>query len=386
MSDESFLASKRMLVNGTRELFGEDCLRFKALCNTIEAIFKRFGFLPFESPAIVTKETFTGFHGAGEELLFNIKSRNGENLVLRYDLTVPFARYAAEHKSIERPLKRYQIQQAYRDDNVDKGHFREFYQCDADIIGPKSLIYDAIMIDMAYEGLTELGFKDFIIRVNHRMFFEVISKLTNLPKVNIQRVFDAVDKSHKGAFWLDEVKNDLKNHGINVSQILPLLSVADYDVDEALSLLEKNIETTNEGITELKEIFSLIGKETKKHCRIDLTLARGADYYTGTIFEGVISNSGVGAVLGGGRYDKMLHDFDHSLSDGAVGFSFGLDRIAVAYKSLKQEPFTMPKIIAIDGNNKQAIMKKARELRSKGEYVDIAKFNPKIHSDYIFLE
>ena len=153
---------------GTSEIFGVDMRRRQAVIDTIRSVYETFGFEPLHTPILENAEVFNGHHGEGEKLLFTFTDSQGERLVNRYDLTVPLARFAGSHPEIPRPLKRYQIETVFRDDKPDLGHFREFTQCDGDVVGSACLSADVEVINVAHFGLSKLGFGDFTIRVNHR--------------------------------------------------------------------------------------------------------------------------------------------------------------------------------------------------------------------------
>lgn len=263
----------------------------------------------------------------------------GKKLVLRYDMTVPFARFAKDNPSLSRPIKRYQMQMAYRDDAVDKGHFREFMQCDGDVIGSCSLYYDADVINLAVAGLIALGFKDFIIRINHRDIIKGIAEEFGYEGkfglLKLQRALDCADKFGKSQSSEDDFAKKLLEREFCSAEIQKIMELVfgDFSFDKTDVLLARlnGNSYVKHGLCELEEIIGYLPRDVVHHCRLDLTLARGADYYTGFILEGVLPNSGVGAVLGGGRYDNLVQAFGGN-DIGCVGMAFGLDRICVAMK------------------------------------------------------
>lgn len=325
---------------GTVDIYGTEMRQRQAVIDILREIYVLFGFDQLHTPILENAEVFRGHHGEGERLLFNLRDSNGNELVNRYDLTVPLARFAASHPEIPRPFKRYQIEPVFRDDKPDKGHFREFTQCDGDVIGDNNLTADAEVICMACFGLKRLGFSDFTIRVNHRDLIRAISHGANITDyagvLDIQRALDFSDKITKNG--IDGIHADLLRYGINESVADVITEMITIDGATELHKLEKirNKITgfgqhENRGVDELVTILSMLPDEVIEHVSIDLTLSRGADYYTGFILEGVVHGVPVGAVLGGGRYDNLVGRFSGT-PEPAVGMAFGLERIMVALK------------------------------------------------------
>lgn len=339
---------------GTLDVFGADFLQRKFVCDCLERIYQSFGYDPLQTPALEFEEVFTGHHGEGEKLLFHLRDSSGQKLVLRYDLTVPFARFAKDNPNLSRPIKRYQMQMAYRDDAVDKGHFREFMQCDGDIIGSNALYYDADVINLAVAGLSALGFTNFIIRVNHRDIIKGIAEEFGYKEkeglLKLQRALDCADKFGKSQSSQKDFALKLTERNFSKDEIEQITSLVfeDYDFNKTDNLLQrlKYNSYATKGIAQLSEIISYLPRDVIHHCQLDLTLARGADYYTGFILEGILPNSGVGAVLGGGRYDNLVRDFG-GFDKGCVGMAFGLDRICVAMKEAQMFPKTETEKILI---------------------------------------
>ncbi len=325
----------RQIPKGTEDITGLAMREREYVLGEIKSIYEVFGFNPQHTPILENAMVFSGHHGAGEALLFKLSDKNDEQLVLRYDLTVPLARVVSMYSDLPRPYKRYQIAQVFRDDKEDKGHFREFTQCDADVVGATSLMCDAETIMMAYCGLKKLGFEDFTIRINHRAILMGIAEKIGLDKREaitiLCRAIDGADKVTKDG--IEGIVKDLKNNSIPTDYLTYLanLIVIDGSINHVMSELQKQIsnDLSLHGINELKEIFSYLSDDILEKVKIDISLARGADYYTGFILEGVIHNSGIGAVLGGGRFDNLVSAFS-DISEPAVGMAFGLDRIMIA--------------------------------------------------------
>ncbi len=371
---------------GVSEIYGIDMRCRQAVIDILRSVYEDFGFDPLHTPILEHAETFNGHHGEGEKLLFKIQDSLGVELVNRYDLTVPLARFIATHPDISRPFKRYQIEPVFRDDKPDLGHFREFTQCDGDVIGDSNPTSDAEVINIAHMGLTRLGFQEFIIRVNHRGIIKAIAAKANVfdkeGVLSVQRALDFSDKVTKSG--IDGIRQDLESYGAQQSVIDVILEMIMIDGKTALEKLEqientlKGIDVGEEAIAEMRAILNLLPTEVLKKVSIDLTLARGADYYTGFILEGIILSVPVGAVLGGGRYDNLVGKFcEHN--EPAVGMAFGLERIMVAL-SMSNLLTSLPSkqralIIARDTTRLQENMQAIKSLRSDRKSIDFILSN-----------
>ena len=274
--------------------------------------------------------------------MFKLKDKQGMELVLKYDSTVPLARVISMYPEIQKPYKRYQLQESFRDDDVDKGHFREFVQCDGDVVGATTLLADAEIIMIAYDGLNKIGFSDFTIRINHRKIIQGIAEKAGIYSdsgfIKIQRAIDYADKIIKNG--VAGIKQDLEKRNVSdtvINVICDLVNIVTEDPFETLNKIQGYLADSNsalEGIQELREILTYIPSKVLSKVKIDFTLARGADYYTGFIIESVINNIELGAVLGGGRFDNLVEAFcDERVP--AVGMAFGLERIITAMKELE---------------------------------------------------
>lgn len=250
--------------------------------------------------------------------------------------TVPLARVVAIHKDLPHPYRRYQIGPSFRDEVADNHHYRQFIQCDADVVGCTSLLADAEFIVLAYTGLKELGFSDFLIRVNHRKIFQSIVSLIGMEGQEALKIQRALDKSDKHTQeGIEGIKRDLGNYGIRERAINILIEILKIDGSSAEMLVQlQGMIGECEGINELRDILLYLPKEVADRVTVDLSLARGADYYTGFIFEGVINHVSAGAVLGGGRYDNLIAGFGGSF-EPAIGMAFGFERILLAMRQLE---------------------------------------------------
>ncbi|MCC5928545.1 MAG: histidine--tRNA ligase [Cyclobacteriaceae bacterium] len=344
---------KPSIPKGTRDFGPEKMARRNFIFDTIKETFQKYGFMPLETPAMENLSVLTGKYGnEGDQLLFKVLN-SGDFLAksteenrkdyksllpdisekgLRYDLTVPFARFVVMNRNdLVFPFKRYQIQPVWRADRPQKGRYREFYQCDADVVGTDSLLCEAENIFMICDVFKKLGIKKFSIRLNHRKILSGISEVADAPgKENALCI--AIDKLDK--IGEEKVYEELAVSGFSdksIEKLRPLFQVQGNN-DEKLSQISEFLGSSQQGkkgVDELKTILSLasVRPEAMKHIDIDLTLARGLGYYTGAIFEvkaleGSISSS----ISGGGRYDNLTGVFGLDGVSG-VGFSFGVDRI-----------------------------------------------------------
>lgn len=343
---------KPSIPKGTRDFSPIEMAKRNYIFDTIRSVFYRYGFKQIETPAMENLSTLMGKYGEeGDKLLFKVLNsgdflahvadeeligRNSNKLTskisekgLRYDLTVPFARYVVQHREeLTFPFKRFQIQPVWRADRPQKGRYREFYQCDADVVGSNSLIYEAELIEMIDEAF-QLFKIPVIIKLNNRKILAGIAELIG----ESERIIDitvAIDKLDK--IGLDNVNSELLGKGISqaaIDKLQPILGLQGSNT-EKLEILKTVLTSSSvglKGIAELEEVFGYI-QSAQIHCSVelDLTLARGLNYYTGAILEVKAKDVDMGSISGGGRYDNLTGIF--GLPDvSGVGFSFGADRI-----------------------------------------------------------
>ncbi|WP_070138227.1 histidine--tRNA ligase [Crocinitomix algicola] len=348
------MSTKPSILKGTRDFLPDTMVKRNYIFNTIQTVFQKFGFLPIETPCIEKTETLLGKYGEeGDRLIFRVMNQ-GESLkkadlkaledgnigrfsnsisdkALRYDLTVPFARFVVQNQNeLSFPFKRYQIQPVWRGDRPARGRYREFYQCDADVVGSDSLIFEVELVQIFDEVLTRLGLPDFSIKINNRKILsgiaEVCGESENLIPITV--AIDKLDKIGKGG-----VIEELKNRGISneaIQKIDPLFELSG-DNENKLNVLKDFLaesDTGLKGIEELEFVFDAINNLGLQKAKLELevTLARGLNYYTGAIFEVVANNVNMGSICGGGRYDDLTALFGLKGMSG-VGISFGADRI-----------------------------------------------------------
>ena len=348
---------KPSIPKGTRDFSPSEMVRRNFIFSSIREVFERYGYQPIETPAMENIETLTGKYGdEGDQLLFKIlnsrqfEAKNKEELkkeyersltqninspllterALRYDLTVPFARYVVQHQNeIVFPFKRYQIQPVWRADRPQKGRYREFFQCDADVVGSDSLLNEVELIQIINDVYAKLGVS-VTIKMNNRKILSALAELIG-EKEKIVDITVAIDKLDK--VGLEGVNKELSEKGISnaaIEKLQPLILFQGASSDK-INLLKQvidGIEIGRKGIEEIEYVFSCISadKSLKSAFELDITLARGLNYYTGAIFEVKANHVQIGSICGGGRYDNLTGIFGLPNVSG-VGISFGIDRI-----------------------------------------------------------
>ena len=329
------LKAKVKVVKGARDFLPfQMAIRDKAF-KIISDVFKKHGAVEIDTPVFELKETLMGKYGEDSKLIYDLNDQGGELLSLRYDLTVPFARFVAVHNIPS--IKRYHIGKVYRRDNpqMSRGRYREFYQCDFDIAGPNygKMIPEADVIKVVVEILTQLPVGGFNIKLNHRLLLDSIVTISGISDDKYRAVCSSVDKLDKEE-W-ETVKKELIEKGITDEQCEKLWSFVQLK-DKPKVLLEKlkantELMSNEKGKTALDEMGILFDyleiTKTDKYCTFDLSLARGLDYYTGLIYETVLTDTDkVGSISGGGRYDNLVGMFSGKQIP-AVGVSIGIERI-----------------------------------------------------------
>lgn len=305
---------KPQTLKGFRDFLPEEVIIRQKTIDVLKNVFESYGFEPLETPSLEYAETLLGKYGEeADKLIYQFIDRGGRNVGLRYDLTVPLARVIASNPNLAMPFKRYQIQPVWRAEKPQAGRFREFLQCDADIVGSKSTLADAEVIILAAKSLEKLGFKNFSILINDRQeLFRVLAgaNVSKDKRLSVTRSIDKWEKIKK-----DGVKKELIKKDIPIGQVGEIIKrVQNARPSKELNQIFSNLKTL--GLSESRKVFSP-------------TLARGLDYYTGMIFEIRIGGYPGGSIAGGGRYD-MLIGFAAMRDVPAVGFSFGLDRLVEA--------------------------------------------------------
>ena len=352
---------------GTKDIPPEEKIIKQKIVDTLKTVFELYGFNPLETPLLERYETISAKYAGGAEILketFKLKDQGKRDLALRYDLTVPFARFVGMNPNLKMPFKRYQIGRVFRDGPIKLGRYREFWQCDVDVVGTKSMKADAECLMIAKEAFKRLNL-NVIIKVNNRKILDSMLEYSGVKKAKRIDAILSVDKLAK--FGEETVKEELENKGIekeSINKLLKLISVKGTNQEKvkALEILENK-----EGLEEIKEVLSYI-----KDVEFDPSLARGLAYYTGTIFEIFLKDSKIkSAITAGGRYDNMIKGFLETEKEyPAVGISFGLDVIKEAMKK-ESEQKTVTKVYIIPIGTFKQSLKIAEKLRNNNIKTDI---------------
>jgi histidyl-tRNA synthetase len=349
---------KPSLAKGTRDFSPQEMVKRNYIFDTIKSVFKKYGYAEIQTPAMENLSTLTGKYGdEGDKLIFkilnsgdylskanagHIAALNSNALIssisekaLRYDLTVPFARYVVMHQNeISLPFKRFQVQPVWRADRPQKGRYREFYQCDVDVVGSDSLLNEAEFVLIYQEALSNLGMSDFTIKINNRKILSGIAEIIGKPELIIDMTV-AIDKLDKIGF--EGVTKELIERGFteaDIRKLEPVILLEGSNEDKLISLKSvlAGSETGLKGIKEIETVFSYVknllvnSSMELPDLELDITLARGLNYYTGCIFEVKTNEAKMGSIGGGGRYDDLTGMFGLKGLTG-VGISFGADRI-----------------------------------------------------------
>jgi len=337
---------------------------------TVRAVYERYGYEPLETPAFESWELLSAKGGGGDAIrdeIYCFKDKSGRELGLRFDLTVPLARFIASNPQLPKPFKRYQIGKVWRYDNPQAGRFREFWQADIDTIGSASVEADAECLAAAASVLKALGFKSFTVRVNNRKILSAIVKSAGLESVSVA-VFRALDKLGK----------------IGEAQTAKELRSIDPKAPKILDIIKAGFSKLNKSMDGVSELGALVAA-----CKVygldivpDLSLVRGLDYYTGSIFE-IEAGGGVGSIAGGGRYDRLIGSFGGQ-DLPAVGISIGIDRVA---ELLKETTATEKKVyIAIVKDELRGdAIRLANALRAEGiqALVDVSAKDLRKQLEYV---
>ena len=393
--------SSPSIPKGTRDFTPVEMARRNYIFDSIRSVFKLHGYLPIETPAMENLSTLMGKYGEeGDKLLFKILNsgnylsdvpeevysakETGKMLKhisekgLRYDLTVPFARFVVQHHNeITFPFKRYQIQPVWRADRPQKGRYREFYQCDVDVIGSSSLLYEVEMVTIAAEIFKKLGISITILMNNRKILSgiaEVIGESARITDITV-----AIDKLDK--IGLEGVNKELSEKGLSsgtIAKLQPILGLqgGNFEKLDQLSGILAESETGLTGIDEMRTIFKYIeALQPEAKVEVDLTLARGLNYYTGAIIEIKANDAQMGSISGGGRYDDLTGIFGLKGMSG-IGISFGADRIYDVMNELKlfpadSEQATSVLLVNFGGNEEMVSLKLLHKLHAAGISAEI---------------
>ena len=409
------MASKPSIPKGTRDFSPSEVAKRQYIIQVIKSNFEKFGFQPIETPSFENSDTLMGKYGEeGDRLIFKIlnsgdylakanathlENKDSTKLTssisekaLRYDLTVPFARYVVQHQNeIEFPFKRYQIQPVWRADRPQKGRFREFFQCDADVVGSKSLWQEVELVQLYDTVFTSLGLEGVTIKINNRKILSGIAEVIGASDklIDFTVALDKLDKIGE-----EGVKKEMIEKGIAedaIAKVQPLFNFTG-NIAEKIEKLSDLLSASNEGMKGVEELRFICDNVTKLGLSsavldLDVTLARGLNYYTGAIFEVAPPKSvAMGSIGGGGRYDDLTGIFGLKNMSG-VGISFGLDRIYLVIDELNLFPETVTatsKALFINYGDNEALyaMQAIQKLREAGLKVELYPDNAKVAKQF----
>ncbi len=394
------MAQKPSIPKGTRDFSPVEMTRRNYMFDTIKEVFRTYGYAPLETPAMENLSTLMGKYGEeGDKLLFKILNSGdfmdkvtpeqiaGSSAALatkicekglRYDLTVPFARFVVQHQAeIAFPFKRYQVQPVWRADRPQKGRYREFYQCDVDAIGSRSLLYEAELVQIVETVFGKLGINVVLKLNNRKILFGIAEAIGHADKmIDITVAIDKLDK-----IGLENVEKELLERGIEqeaIEKLKPILVLSGTTAEKLTTLRTILAESPTglKGVEEMEELFGLIAdNETSLEVELDLSLARGLNYYTGAIFEVKAKDFQIGSICGGGRYDDLTGIFGLPNTSG-VGISFGADRIYDVMLGLGLFPeeaqmTTKALLINFGGEERKTALKVLKSFRAAGISSDI---------------
>lgn len=369
---------KPQVLKGFRDYLPEHMLLRQKVLGIIRDVFEQHGFEPLDTPALEYMEILTGKAGENEKLMYHFLDQGEREVGLRYDLTVPLARVVAMHQNdLVMPFKRYHMAPVWRAEKPQRGRGREFWQCDADIVGSDSALADAEAVSVLTDALQQIGLGRAVVHINHRKLLEALATIAGVPDDQAPTIYRSIDKLDK--IGRDGVLADLQRSGVtdvSANEILDIVTMTGTN-DELLDFAAGKLATIPRGSQAVQELRDLIDNVErlgvpKNMYMIDLALARGIDYYTGPVYEAQVEEPKVGSVAGGGRYDGLVGTF-LGRDIPATGISLGIWRILEVIQEFDLLP--VPKSVAdvmmvyVDGTLADAAHL-ARELRAEGLRVD----------------
>ena len=383
---------------GFMELLPEDQIKFNSMIDKIRKSYEKFGFLPIDTPIIEMSDVLLAKAGGETEKQIYRFNKGENDLALRFDLTVPLAKYVCEYfNDITFPFKRYQIGKVYRGERPQKGRYREFYQCDIDIIGDGSLsiMNDAEMPSVIYTTIKELGFDKFTIRINNRKLLNGLFAELELTEksTDIMRIIDKLEKIGKEN--VIKCLQDLDVPNEKIESIIKFIEI-DGNNDEKIKALEElqfSNETFIQGLNEIKDVVKYVRffGVPESNFKVDLTIARGLDYYTGTVYETFLDDyREIGSVCSGGRYDNLAEFYTDRKLPG-VGVSIGLTRLFYKLNELnivKEEEQSISKVLVVSMDQKyqNRALEVADSLRKAGINTDVYLEDKKIKAKFKYAD
>jgi len=384
------------VLKGMRDILPQQMVLRQHVISTFRRVFERYGFEPIETPVLEYLDVLTGKYGEDEKLIYHFTDRGGREVGMRYDLTVPLARFVATHRhELSFPFKRYHIEPVFRADRPQRGRYRQFWQCDADIVGTASMLADAEVIMVWIDALSAIHMPNFVIHINHRKLLQSMAQFAGVPEAQAVTIHRAIDKL--GKIGREGVREEMLQNGISPEAADRVLDLVELEGEPEVVLAELRTrlagnQLAQEGIADLEELFRYLGEMNAdpKHYCLDLALARGLDYYTGPVFEAMVSEPNIGSLGGAGRYDHLIGMF---LGEDipATGASLGLERIidVIQELNLLPQPRTVTDVLVTifgdeelgaslgfvsqlraAGINAEVYLGERRDLRRQMQYAD----------------
>lgn len=376
MSDGAQTRRPPQVLRGMRDFTPRQMLLRQRVIDILRRVFERYGFDPIDTPLLEYYEVLSGKYGEeGEKLLYRFVDHGGREVGLRYDLTVPLARYVAVHRSeLTLPFKRYHIGPVFRAERPQRGRYRQFWQCDVDVVGTRSMLADAEVLSVWIDALSALRVPNAVIHVNHRQLLEALARAAGVEPALALSVYRAIDKLAK--IGEDGVREELIRAGVEpkaAERVLELIRVQGHPetvFDTVRHLLAEDAEAQR-ALDELAELFGYLAAygAPEGSYILDLSLARGLDYYTGPVAEVIVREPAIGSLGGAGRYDRLIGMF---LGEEipATGASLGLERLVevVDEYGLLPTPETVSEVlvVAVEEQQRREILRVAQELRANG--------------------
>ncbi len=409
------MAQKPSIPKGTRDFGPSEMAVRNYIFNTVRGVFSRYGYAPIETPAMENLSTLLGKYGdEGDKLLFKIlnsgyafKDVDENDLTeeraaaasvkvcekgLRYDLTVPFARYVVQHRSeLAFPFKRYQIQPVWRADRPQKGRYREFYQCDVDVIGSKSMLNELELVQIVDEVFAQMGIR-VVVKINNRKILSGLAEVTGQQDklTDITVAIDKIDKIGLEAVKAELLEREVTPESISILEPVLTLSGTFAEKLQVMRGILASSQVGMKGLDEVEELFGLIAaSDIATEVELDLSLARGLNYYTGAIFEVKALDFAIGSICGGGRYDDLTGIFGLADTSG-VGISFGADRIydvIVGLGLLPENASGSTEYLFVNmGGDIAYIMPAIKALRAAGHSCEIYPDNAKLRKQFEYAD
>lgn len=356
----------------------------QAMFSKIQSSFERFGFLPLSTPVLEYKEILMGKYGEDEKLVYSFQDNGDRDVAMRYDLTVPLARFVAQNQGqLTLPFKRYQIAPVWRAENTQRGRLREFYQCDIDVVGTENQLSDAEVAACLCKTLEELGVKKYELRINDRKLFNLFSNNFAGGMERIVEVLRAVDKFYK--IGKQGVLNILKEKDFSETELMQVAAMLEWGLNaEAFANIRRDFPEAGAVITEMENLigFMVVAGVPLENIVFDPLITRGLDYYTGVVFEiSITDGKEFGSIVGGGRYDSLVDQFSNTPLP-AVGGSIGIDRLFEYLESKKLLKAVQPVkvlVLNLDKSLQREYVALATQLRDSGMnaelYFEVAKLD-----------